>query len=311
MKTRGLLALALLLFTLSGCEHKELCYDHPHGSKLLIQYDWSDCGVKDVDGMSLYAYPISGALPIVNMLSGNAGGEVVLQLGSYNLLSFNNDSQGMGIRGEATLGGIEAYLEPTTITGELIGVNEPDLPECISGQELVNSADGLYQSTYYDFISNDEVGVTTVDMLMKPLVRRVRYAVRGIGNVDLIKRVRCALGGVSASIGIESEVVSNVSSAVVFDGEVVEAVVEGEFYYFGIATNDDQQCLVLFLWGDGNNLRASFDVSRLIDAAPNPYDVYIEIETDISMPEPISGDDGFNPSVNPWEESEDDNTLTL
>lgn len=97
----------------------------------------------------------------------------------------------------------------------------------------------------------------------------------------------------------------------VFDGMLNGDTVLGEFDYFGVADNDDTQNLVLFLWGDDGNLRATFDVSEQIAQAPDKYNIEIIIDTDISMPETINGDDGFSPSVNDWEESEGDNIFII
>ena len=51
---------ALLVFT--SCEHKELCYYHPHAAKVRVEFDWRDAPQADPAGMCVYFYPIEGVL---------------------------------------------------------------------------------------------------------------------------------------------------------------------------------------------------------------------------------------------------------
>lgn len=308
---KNILTTILLWLTLLSCEHKELCYTHPHGAQFLIEYDWSECDNPNVDIMRILAYPLDGGLPLGYYLAGGNGGELVIQFGEYNLLSYNSDTQSILLQGESSMETIEAYVRTTTITEGVYGVDEPDLPTAIEGQELVITPDDIFKSTYENLISDDEELIDTIQLVMKPLVKHISYQVSGIGNASSIGLIKGALGGVSSYIGVATEQLSTVSSAMVFDGLLSGDTVYGEFDYFGVADNDDTQWLVLFLWGDGGNLRATFDVSQQIADAPDSYNVNIIIETDISMPESISGDDGFSPSVEDWDESDDDNVLVM
>lgn len=308
------ICIIILLLTQISCEHKELCYTHPHGTYFQIEYDWSECEVDEVDevdAMRLLAYPLDGGLPLGYYLLGGDGGKLEIQFGEYDLVSYNIDTQSILLSGESSMETFEAYVRSTTITEGVYGADEPELPTVIEQQELVISPDRIFKSTYYNLVSADEETIDTIQMVMKPLVKHITYQVIGIGNTNSIEFIKGALGGVSSSIGIVDEELSDISSAMVFDGSLSDEIVYGEFDYFGIADNDDTQWLVLFLWGDGGNLRAAFDVSQQIADAADKYNVNIIIETDIYMPESISGDDGFSPSVEDWEESEGDNVLIM
>lgn len=41
MKTFILYILLLCCAVLTACEHKDLCYNHPHDKELRIRFDWS------------------------------------------------------------------------------------------------------------------------------------------------------------------------------------------------------------------------------------------------------------------------------
>ena len=49
----------LLMMTelLSSCEHKDLCYHHPHQVRLRVVFDWMDAPDAAPDGMTIYFYP--------------------------------------------------------------------------------------------------------------------------------------------------------------------------------------------------------------------------------------------------------------
>ena len=56
MKTFILYILLLCCAVLTACEHKDLCYNHPHDKELRIRFDWSaidkkahsQCGESDL-----------------------------------------------------------------------------------------------------------------------------------------------------------------------------------------------------------------------------------------------------------------------
>lgn len=51
----GCLAVMLLpLFT--ACEHKDLCYDHPHSASVEVVFDWTEAPDAHPATMSLYLY---------------------------------------------------------------------------------------------------------------------------------------------------------------------------------------------------------------------------------------------------------------
>ena len=58
MKRLAYLMMALLAFT--ACEHKELCFQHPHTAQLLEEFDWSYAHDaernNEVVGMCLWFY---------------------------------------------------------------------------------------------------------------------------------------------------------------------------------------------------------------------------------------------------------------
>ena len=57
MKRMLRIACLLLAFMVVSCEHKDLCYLHPHQTMLRILVDWSKFNVEQPTGMSVYVFP--------------------------------------------------------------------------------------------------------------------------------------------------------------------------------------------------------------------------------------------------------------
>ena len=79
MAAAGLGALLLL----AACDHKELCYQHPHTSSLHVVFDWREAPDADPESMYVWFFPEEGGEPVQYHLAGKAGGAVSLAEGRY------------------------------------------------------------------------------------------------------------------------------------------------------------------------------------------------------------------------------------
>ena len=82
---------ALLL--LAACEHKELCYQHPHTSSLRVVFDWREAPDAAPESMYVWFFPEEGGEPVQYHLAGKAGGAVSLAEGRYDVLALNGDTE--------------------------------------------------------------------------------------------------------------------------------------------------------------------------------------------------------------------------
>ena len=80
---RRLFYLLTALLMLTSCEHKELCYYHPHAAKVKVVFDWRDAPQADPDGMCVYFYPLEGGSGYRFDFNNTTGGEVDLRVGKY------------------------------------------------------------------------------------------------------------------------------------------------------------------------------------------------------------------------------------
>ena len=90
---------ALLAMILFSCEHKELCFHHPHMVTLRVDFDWKNAPQADPEGMCVYFYPEEGESPIRFDFAGKDGGSVEIKEGRYRILCYNNDTESLLFRG--------------------------------------------------------------------------------------------------------------------------------------------------------------------------------------------------------------------
>ena len=90
------LVMTIALFT--SCEHKELCYKHPHTTKVRIDVDWSKfIKYETPTGMSLMLYPqYSGERAISHLTNTTTHAIVNLPADRYHVLVFNQSSSEFG-----------------------------------------------------------------------------------------------------------------------------------------------------------------------------------------------------------------------
>lgn len=130
-----LLALAALS---ASCAHKAIeCPAAPAGIE--IRFEWDRAPAADVDGMSLYFYPLDSYSRLWRFdIAGRDGGRVELPSGTYRLIACNNDLLGTTIAGADALSTVRAEAARTvadgvyTSTGMLYGavVSELEVTPC-------------------------------------------------------------------------------------------------------------------------------------------------------------------------------------
>lgn len=76
-----------------GCEHKELCHDHPHTTQLQVVFDWAKAPDASPKSMSLYLFPQDGGKALRYEFAGHKGGKIRVPAGHYDALCLNSDTE--------------------------------------------------------------------------------------------------------------------------------------------------------------------------------------------------------------------------
>lgn len=93
---RSLMNLLILFmpFLIVSCEHKDI--ECPGSQEINVSFDWENATDADVDGMTLFFYPLEENGHIWRFdIAGKDGGCVELPSGTYELITCNNDLSGI------------------------------------------------------------------------------------------------------------------------------------------------------------------------------------------------------------------------
>ena len=83
----------LALLAMTACEHKELCYEHPHVGFVRVLFDWSQLPGANPECMYVRFFPEEGGRPVQYEFTGRDGGTVQLSPGNYRIICHNGDME--------------------------------------------------------------------------------------------------------------------------------------------------------------------------------------------------------------------------
>ena len=110
MKSRiQIMVCGLLSMILFSCEHKDLCYHHPHVAVVKLEFDWKNAPQANPEGMCVFFYPEEGGEPVRFDFTGKTGGEIDIKVGRYKVLCYNNDTEAVQFRGMEDFNAHEGY----------------------------------------------------------------------------------------------------------------------------------------------------------------------------------------------------------
>ncbi len=85
-----------LVCIFSACEHKELCYHHPHNARIRIDAEWSQFKKEVPTGMTVMVYPLSGGDEIAHLTNTTTHAYLNLPAGMYHSIVYNQSAPEYG-----------------------------------------------------------------------------------------------------------------------------------------------------------------------------------------------------------------------
>lgn len=232
---RCLLA-TIVAIGVSSCEHKDLCYHHPHTIKLKVQYDWQYAPEADTDGMFIFFYPVEGgeyyqfAFGDTNKESGRSrpvGGEIEVPPGVYNVITYSYlDPSGIQYSGINDYYTHEAYTRVGDLLEPINGNATSSIPRTTGSEEedVVITPDMLY-GVAVTLITVPEHGSTyiheVIDSSMKGPILKIEaekdviftfapremvcsytYEIINVTNIDQFSKGCVSLSSMSGSMNL-------------------------------------------------------------------------------------------------------------
>ncbi len=233
---------AMLVFT--SCDHKELCWHHPHYQSLRIVFDWRDAPTASPEGMCVYLFPIEddnhftsedGGMEITRPdyyrfdFSNTQGGVVDGILpGKYRIITYNNDTDGVLFSGTGweTHKGFTregSLLEP--IYGNV--ANRAPMAPGADDQRVVICPDAMWgvsvgeveiqeqgvKYTHYPFDPGEGVDTTApvystehvITLYPHLLTCYYDYEIRNVSNLENSVQMCASLSGMASDLTFSSE----------------------------------------------------------------------------------------------------------
>lgn len=115
MKISVLIGIAALFLSLTACEHKELCYHHPHTAKVRVDVDWSEFTKEQPTGMTVTAYPVGGGQAVSTLTHTLSHAYFNLEEGAYHTLTYNQSTSEFGT---LLFKGMDRFETAEVVSGE-------------------------------------------------------------------------------------------------------------------------------------------------------------------------------------------------
>ena len=329
MKRLTFLFLAFLIM-LSSCEHKELCYHHPHTAKVRVNVDWSEFVEEQPTGMTVMVYPSNGEKPHTSLTHTLDHASFNLPEGMYHTLAFN---QSVTEFGSLNFRQMENYNQAEVVSanqesrwyeGRSNGGRVVTQPEWIAAhreegtmitQEMV---EGMRMNGKHRSGEGSEYVLSSLEPQNIVYTVHVRVYIKGVYN---LRSARAALDGMAEGYRFASALPSSVSATYLMEeweltvdkADPTRGYIETNLYCFGLpdghrGTSDENQLTLSVLLVDNKTiLNFPFMVGDKFKNGNtgDRLSLYLEVELDEPLPDvkPEGGSDsGFDAVVEDWGE---------
>lgn len=311
------LAVTMIIALTTSCEHKELCYLHPHTGTVRVEFDWTESPDADVPTMSVYFYNAeSGELVKFGTADADTGMSISLANGTYSVITYNSNSDAV------YPGDVDNYYthylstrqgaitEPSAGYNDAKTSNVPRVPSA-SNETVRITADRMWGCAKADIqVQVAEGEVQTITLTPRELTCTYTYEIRNVKNLSSVMRMNAALTGMSGVLYMSTGMVAEEPVTLPLYSEWNDDTIYGHFFTFGRNESDDiREFLTLYVWSTDGTQRsygttgtdATFDVTDQVENAPDPRNVNIVIDgLELHKSDPTSSDAGYQVTVDGW-----------
>ena len=281
------LLVAVVAIGFASCEHKDLCYHHPHTIKLKVQYDWQYAPDADTEGMCIFFYPVNGGSYYrfdfnefgTEQETGRSkpiGGEIEIPAGEYYVITYNNNTEGVQFGGITEYGTHEAYTRNGDLFEPVTSVSTSFIPraEGTEDERTVITPDMMWGASPKEVITVPEHGSSyiheVIDSSMdgplltieaeeevvftfspREMVCTYTYEIINVANIDQLTKCCASLSGMAGSMNMGTGDLGeeSVTLPLIATPYKNENKIEGAFYTFGHnEANPDPHRMILYVW---------------------------------------------------------------
>lgn len=335
----GLAALYLMVLgaLFSSCEHKDLCYQHPHVKTVRVEFDWRDAPDASPMGMCVYFYPIAGGEGQRFDFRGTTGGELELRAGTYRVMCYNNDTEGVMFYGTNSFDTHRAYTREGNVLEPIYGnaANYAPRAEGTEEERVVITPDMMWGCTVAEVAITDagvsctcppeegrnasdgrtaESSGRVIRLYPHELVCTYTYEIRNVKNLKHVVQMCGSLSGMAPSLLLGGESLDTECVTLPFEaGPDGASGIKGRFYTFGhheMNTAPHRMTFYVIMddgkkYAYGTDSGERFNVTDQVHTAPDPKHVHIIVDG-LDLPQPIENGSGFDVAMDDWGIVEED-----
>ena len=281
----------LMMLAAVACQHKDLCYDHPHQSGLEVNIDWTKSPDADVETMELFLFPTEGGPAIHHTFQDRKGGRLTIPRGTYRAICTNSG------KGANRFSGLDTPFEEFEVTTRTVKESESSTIE----------PDMLYSS-------NQESGIEVRDrqtgsVTFYPEQRTPLYTII-VKNVSNLKYTTDCVASISALahgfyLGVNRPERGRTSQNFpMFRSD--DTTLRGYMTMFGHCGDEATTHIIslCFTLSDGTKTYYNYDITdRMNDPAiEGKLSATIVLDLELELPKPITNGSGFQPTLDGWQD---------
>lgn len=287
----------LLCLLLVSCEHKELCYSHPHDKEARVVFDWSDIKEENIPNIVMAVFRNSTTNLVSEFALPPEGGTVMIPNGTYEFTAYN------------------------------VGQHENIIVETPTGRVATTPISRLFEDKCYKTpnflcLKNKTIVLTDSEesrvITAKPSRRTaiVSYEINGINQIGSVKAIYAEISGCSGELELYTGRCVDTPSSIIFEVDPIKH--HGWFYMFGCGfspenkTSDKHTHIIsiYLVHKDNKYTKIDADITEQM-LCDNPVgepvkDFHIVVDLNIQHPYNEDTNSFFNPDVEDWENIEID-----
>ena len=302
-----LLAGWMALSLLTSCEHKDLCYDHSHTTKLEVVFDWSESPEADPSTMSLYLYPEDGSEAMRYEFTDRNGGTITVPTGIYDALCVNSDRETHRIVNKDRMETFEVTTGDTrSLRGALATKSDTaPLAEGAEEERSVQEPEALW-SGHSERLDIGSEGVQKLVLVPQGRVKECTVEVMNVENLRHADAISMSVTGMSGGwlAGIDELTDEKVTIPFEAKPNSEKTMLAGHLTFFGHCPKEEgtHKLMIYALMSDGNTYYYEEDVTdQFHDPEQDPTHIKIVLAK-LPLPRPVSGGGGLQPTVKEWQE---------
>lgn len=286
---RRIITIILLTVGASSCEHKPLCWHHPHTGMLRVDFAWWDApeGEDLVKSMALYVYPKDESNNYSHRIDfvGTHGGLIELKVGDYNFLCLNSDTETLLYENTNTHNTFAVYTRNAhplsgmeVRAGEDFNISDDyetiRRAEGTQNERVSREAEEAYGHAVEDIHVHGQPGVVQVVTLYpKNLTMHFHVVIDGVECIETIQKISGTLSGLSGRVKVMDA--SRIGEHNIVPFSLVrtgEQTLEGHFIAFGHCPEDLEKFHKLAIYAiteSDDHLFLEFDVTEQVKYAKN------------------------------------------